>query len=57
MYLFYSSNGVATSGANGLVVKYSFAKGISCAGGSIPPWRISFCLDFSRFDIGVFVRL
>ena len=28
--------------ANGLVVKYSFAIRISCAGGSIPPWRIVF---------------
>ena len=28
--------------ANGLVVKYSFAIRISCAGGSIPPWRNAF---------------
>ena len=32
-------------GANGLVVKYSFAITMesSCAGGSIPPWRIFYC--------------
>ena len=32
--------------ANGLVVKYSFAMHmeISCAGGSIPPWRILFVI-------------
>ena len=32
--------------ANGLVVKYSFAMcmEISCAGGSIPPWRIPFVI-------------
>lgn len=38
--------------ANGLVVKYSFAMyvEISCAGGSIPPWRMLFVvINFYTF--------
>ena len=34
--------------ANGLVVKYSFAMRISCAGGSIPPWRNVFATAVDR---------
>ena len=41
--------------ANGLVVKYSFAMNveISCAGGSIPPWRNRFVyMNFYTFKYG-----
>ena len=43
-YLIEINPPLAHVSANGLVVKYSFAMymEVSCAGGSIPPWRNRF---------------
>lgn len=50
VYLIEINPTLAHVSANGLVVKYSFAirLEISCAGGSIPPWRNVFACPVGR---------